>query len=126
VIRFTKEQVLELHRDLIESSGGIDGIRDEGLLDSALNMPFLMFANQELYPDIIAKGARLGYGLISNHPFLDGNKRIGVHTMLLFLEFNGFELVYDDNDLINLIMSIASGEKGNEELEDWIRKHVSD
>ena len=89
MIRLTKKQVLMLHTQLIESTGGSDGIRDEGLLDSALESPFQSFGGEELYPSIQAKAARLCYGLVKNHAMVDGNKRIGAHTMLVFLAVNG-------------------------------------
>ncbi len=94
MIRLTKEQVLMLHTQLIESTGGCDGIRDEGLLDSALESPFQSFSGEELYPSVQAKAARLCYGLVKNHAMMDGNKRIGVHAMLVFLAVNGYELNY--------------------------------
>ena len=91
----TKRQILLLHSALIRQSGGSDGIRDEGLLDSAVSTPFQTFANQELYPSLLEKAARLGFGLICNHPFIDGNKRIGTHAMLVFLDINQITLSYD-------------------------------
>ncbi len=91
MIRLKKEQVLMLHAQLISAIGGCDGIRDEGLLDSALETPFQSFGGEELYPSIQSKAARLCYGLVKNHAMLDGNKRIGAHTMLVFLAINGYE-----------------------------------
>ena len=79
----SRRQILMLHSMLIAQSGGMDGLRDEGLLDSAVNTPLQAFGGQELYPTILEKAARLGYGLIHNHPFVDGNKRIGTHAMPL-------------------------------------------
>ncbi len=103
MIRLTKKQVLMLHTQLIESTGGSDGIRDEGLLDSALESPFQSFGGEELYPRIQAKAARLCYGLVKNHAMVDGNKRIGAHTMLVFLAVNGYELKYTQNELVDLL-----------------------
>lgn len=88
----SKRQILLLHSMLVAQSGGMDGLRDEGLLDAAINMPLQTFGGQELYPTILEKAARLGYGLIRNHPFLDGNKRIGTHAMLVFLDINNITL----------------------------------
>ena len=105
----TKQQILLLHSQLIRQSGGSEGIRDEGMLDSAISQPFQTFDDMELYPGIVDKTVRLGYGLITNHPFVDGNKRIGTHTLLVTLDINGIELQYQDDDLINLILKIASG-----------------
>ena len=119
-----KRQVLLLHSTLIAQSGGLDGTRDEGLLDSALNAPFQTFAEQDLYPTVLEKAARLGYGLICNHPFLDGNKRIGTHAMLVFLDINQFSLSYNDNELIEIILRVAAGEAGYNELLDWLKTHL--
>ncbi len=87
----SKRQVIMLHEQLIEQTGGSQGIRDEGLLESALNAPFQGFGDSEPYPSIQQKAARLCYGLVQNHPFIDGNKRIGAHTMLVFLALNGVD-----------------------------------
>ena len=123
MIRLTKKQVLMLHTQLIESTGGCDGIRDDGLLDSALESPFQSFDNEELYPSIQAKAARLCYGLVKNHAMLDGNKRIGAHTMLVFLAVNGDELEYTQKELSDLILDVADGKKEYEDILSWILKH---
>lgn len=120
----SKRQILMLHTALISQTGGLDGIRDEGLLESALNAPFQTFAEQDLYPTVLEKAARLGYGIIRNHPFLDGNKRIGTHAMLVFLDINQLSLSYEDDDLILTILQIASGAKGYEELLEWLKAHL--
>ncbi len=119
-----KRQVLLLHSALIAQSGGLDGVRDEGLLDSALNAPFQTFAEQDLYPTVLEKAARLGYGLICNHPFLDGNKRIGTHAMLVFLDINQFSLSYTDDDLIEVILQVAAGEVDYAGLLGWLKAHL--
>ena len=123
MIRLTKEQVLMIHAQLIESTGGCDGIRDEGLLDSALETPFQSFAGEELYPGIQSKAARLCYGLVKNHAMLDGNKRIGAHTMLVFLEVNGYQLEYTQKELIDLILDVADGKQGYDDILAWILGH---
>ncbi len=123
MIKLTKEQVLMLHSQLIKFTGGCDGIRDEGLLDSSLESPFQSFSGTELYPSVQAKAARLCYGLVKNHPMLDGNKRIGVHTMLVFLSVNGHELTYTQKELSDLILDVANGEKGYEDILEWILEH---
>ena len=120
----TKRQVLMLHASLIAESGGRDGIRDEGLLDSAINSPLQSFAGEDLYPTVLEKAARLGFGLIRNHPFIDGNKRIGTHAMLVFLAVNGITLSYEDNDLIRIILSVAAGELDNTGLLNWLQRHI--
>lgn len=119
----TKKQVLQLHRELIRETGGTDGLREEGLLDSALNAPFHSFGGKESFPSLQQKAARLGFGLIQNHAFLDGNKRIGIHVLLIFLEINGIELEYCQNELSELVLSIASGKTSLEELNQWIIEH---
>ncbi len=81
MIKLTKEQVVSIHSSLIKASGGTDGVRDEDLLESALESPFQTFDGHDLYPSIIQKAARIGYSLVSNHPFIDGNKRTGIHIM---------------------------------------------
>lgn len=120
MIVLSKEQVIALHAQLIEETGGVGDLRDEGLLDSALNAPFQSFGNVEPFPSIQQKAARLGYGLIMNHPFVDGNKRIGAHVMLVFLALNGIELDYAQDELADVILSVASGETGFDELLKWI------
>jgi death-on-curing protein len=119
-----KRQILILHSALITESGGSDGIRDEGLLESAIHTPFQTFANQDLYPTALEKAARLGFGLIRNHPFLDGNKRIGAHAMLVFLDINNIVLSYEDEDLISTILSVASGELDDVGLLNWLQEHL--
>ena len=124
MIRLTKQQVILLHRDVIAQSGGSPEIRDEGLLESALNAPFQTFAGMELYPTIIDKAAHLGYSLIKNHAFVDGNKRIGTHVMLAFLMLNGIDVDYEDEELTRLILGVAAGEISSEQLLAWLQAHI--
>ena len=121
----TKQQILLLHTQLIRQSGGTDGVRDEGMLDSAISQPLQTFDNMELYPGIVNKAVRLGYGLITNHPFVDGNKRIGTHAMLVTLDINGIELQYQDEDMIQLILKIASGKADDRVLRTWVLAHIA-
>ena len=121
----SKQQILMLHSALLAPTGGLDGIRDEGLLDSALNTPFQTFAEQDLYPTTLEKAARLGFGLIRNHPFLDGNKRIGTHAMLVFLDINSITLAYRDDDLISAILSVASDTMDYAGLLRWLQSHLA-
>lgn len=123
MIRLTKEQVLMLHSQLISATGGCDSIRDEGLLDSALESPFQSFGDKELYPGIQSKAARLCYGLVKNHAMIDGNKRIGAHSMLVFLAVNGYELEYTQKELSDVILDVADGKKGYEGILKWILEH---
>ena len=124
MIRLTKQQVIMLHQDVIAQSGGSPEIRDEGLLDSALNAPFQTFAGMELYPTIIDKAAHLGYSLIKNHAFVDGNKRIGTHVMLIFLMLNGIDVDYEDEELTRLILGVAAGKISSEQLLAWLQAHI--
>lgn len=123
MIRLSKRQVLFLHQELVRETGGIDGLREEGLLDSALAAPFQSFGDQPLFPSIYQKAARLGYGLVKNHPFLDGNKRTGAHVMLVFLALNGIELEYTQQELVDIILAAAAGTKGLDDLHQWILDH---
>ena len=123
MIRFSREKVLLLHQLLAEATGGSVGVRDQGLLDSALEGAFAGFGDQEFYPTKEEKGARLGYTLISNHAFVDGNKRIGLYVMLSFLEMNGIRIQCTDEDLIHIGLSIADGKMGYEELYNWVLEH---
>ena len=120
----SKRQILMLHTALIAQTGGIDGVRDEGLLDSAINAPFQTFAEQDLYPTVLEKAARLGFGLISNHPFLDGNKRIGAHAMLTFMGVNQINLCCTDEELISLILQVASGRLDYDGVLEWLKSHL--
>ena len=120
----TKRQILLLHSELAEESGGSSELRDEGLLDSAISAPFQSFGGIDLYPDIILKAARLGFGLIKNHPFVDGNKRIGAHAMIAFLEVNSISLEYEYDELIEIILSVASGVSLDEDLVVWLKDHI--
>lgn len=124
MILLSREQILYLHSKLINATGGIDGIRDEGLLDSALQTPFQAFGGKELYPSVPQKAARLCYGLIKNHAFYDGNKRIGVYVMLVFLEINGIEIDCVNEELVSLGLGVASGEMKDKDIVAWILCHI--
>lgn len=124
MILISENQILSMHHRLIELYGGQDGLRDESMLESALSVPFQSFQGQDFYPGITAKAARLCYGLVMNHPFLDGNKRIGAHAMLVLLELNGISLDYKDGDLIDLIFSVAKGEKDDKSIQVWLLSHL--
>ena len=123
MIKFSKEQVLLLHQLIAEETGGSIGVRDEGLLESALESAFSGFGGQEFYPTKEEKGARLGYTLISNHAFVDGNKRIGVYIMLTFLEVNGIRLECSDEELVHVGLSVADGSMSYEQLLTWVQEH---
>ncbi|EDM98305.1 death-on-curing family protein [Pseudoflavonifractor capillosus ATCC 29799] len=118
-----KRQILMLHQHLVEETGGSPGLRDEGLLESALNAPFQSFGDTSAYPSLQQKAARLCYGLVKNHPFIDGNKRIGAHAMLVFLAVNGVELAYTQEELAEVILKLAAGENTYEDLLKWLSDH---
>jgi len=120
MIKLSKEKVLLLHQLLIEETGGADNVRDIGLLDSALEGAFATFDGQELYPTKEEKGARLGFSLISNHAFVDGNKRIGMYVMLTFLELNGIHMNCSNDAVVSAGMGIASGFMKYEDLLQWV------
>lgn len=118
-----QDQVVRLHQALIETSGGSFGIRDEGMLNSAIKTPLQTFDKSELFPSLLDKATRLAFGLIKNHPFIDGNKRIGTHAMLIFLALNGITLSYNDEDLIDIILKVASNQANESDLYQWIENH---
>ncbi len=116
-------QVLQLHTKMIQATGGVDGIRDQTLLESALYNALSTFDGKELYPTIEDKCANICFSLVKNHPFIDGNKRIGLFIMLILLEYNNVILRYDQNELVNLGLGIADGSLNQEYIMNWIKKH---
>jgi len=124
MIFFEFEQVTRIHSSLIAKTGGLDGIRDKNLLDSALKVPFQTFDGKDLYPDILDKATQLCFSLINNHPFSDGNKRIGIHLTLLFLKINNVQLNYVQQELIDLGFGIASSRLQKNDIRKWFENHV--
>ncbi len=124
MIKFSKEKVLLLHKLIAEETGGSIGVRDEALLESALESAFSGFGDKEFYPTKEEKAARLGYTLISNHAFVDGNKRIGVYIMLTFLEVNGIHVDCTNEELASIGISVADGSVSYESLLEWVRAHT--
>ena len=120
-----KRQILNLHKVLIQKFGGVDGIRDENLLDSAIYSPFQTFEGNDLYPSVIDKAARLGFGLIKNHPFIDDNKRIGTHSMLVLLEANDFFVECEDEELIKTIFQVADNTLNYLDFLKWLNDHIA-
>jgi len=120
MIKFTEEKVLLLHRLITAETGGDPNVRDIALLDSALESAFATFDGKELYPTKEEKGARLGYALISNHAFVDGNKRIGMFILLTFLEVNGIKIRPTNAEVARVGLAVASGEMKYQELLEWI------
>ena len=123
--KFTKEKVLLLHQYIAAETGGTVGVRDEGLLESALQSAFATFDGRELYPSKEEKAARIGASLVSNHSFLDGNKRIGMYVMLTFLETNGVRIECTDEDIVHAGLALADGTMAYEGLLAWIREHAA-
>ena len=123
MIKISKEKVLLLHKLMAEMTGGSVGVRDDNLLDSALESAYAIFDKKELYPTKEEKGARLGFSLISNHAFVDGNKRIGMYVMLTFLEANGIKMDCTNKDIVSAGLAVASGEMNYERLLSWVRAH---
>lgn len=118
-------EVLELHRRVIEQSGGAFGIRDIGLLESAIAQPRMTFGGKELYPGLLEKSAALGFSIIMNHPFVDGNKRTGHAAVETFLILNGMEISASVDEQERIVLAIASGELGREAFVEWLQQHTA-
>lgn len=118
--RLSVDHIKEIHRLMIAETGGLDGVRDEGLLESAVNAPFQTFDNAPLYKTIEAKAARLGFSLVNNHAFVDGNKRTGMMAMLLFLDINGAGRDCADEEIIRIGLALADGSMDDGALLEWI------
>jgi death-on-curing protein len=125
MIWITKEQVLFLHSELIKATGGLDGLRDDNLLQSALLSPMQTYDGVELFPTLIDKAVRLACGLTQNHPFIDGNKRIGAHAMLVILTLNGVSLNYTQQELSDVFLQLAQDSISYEGLRDWVYSHLT-
>ena len=125
MIKLTVDQVVEIHSKIVEKTGGVIGVRDYNRLDSAINAPFHTFGGVDLYPTLEEKGARLAFSLIMNHPFYDGNKRIGAVCLLTFLRLNGIDLLHTQKELELVILNIASEKIDCNDLLNWIKGHVS-
>ncbi len=123
MIKFSKEKILLLHQVMAEATGGDVGVRDDALLESAIENIYATFDGIELYPTKEEKAARLGYSLISNHAFVDGNKRIGMYIMISFLELNGIKIDANNDDVVKLGLSVASGNANYDDILNWINEH---
>ncbi len=124
MITLTKDQIIMLHNAIYERYGGTLGVLNEGMLDSALQAPFQTFGGEELLPDTKDKIIRLAYGLIKNHSFRDGNKRIGTLVLLTLLELNGYHVNATNEDFIDIIMGIAASEKDDTDLKNCVDEHI--
>ena len=125
MIRLTTEQILLMHEQLIERYGGTHGVRDEGLLESAISAPFQSFSGVDLYPTVIGKASRLCFGLVMNHPFYDGNKRIGALALLTMLDLNHMDIQMTNKELEDTILSLAAGDLSDEGFLTWIQEHTT-
>lgn len=123
MILLTVDEIISLHSKLIAKTGGVDGLRDKGLLESAVYSADSGFGDEEAYPTVEEKSARLMCSLVSNHAFVDGNKRIGVFVLLLTLRLNGIILKYRQAELVALGLSTAKWESGCKEILNWINNH---
>ena len=121
--KISSEKIKLLHQLMAEATGGSIGLRDEGLLDSAVEGAFATFDGVELYPSKEEKAAKLGYSLVSNHAFVDGNKRIGVYVIISFLELNGIHIDSSDEDIIALGLGVADGSMSQDDVLKWIYAH---
>ena len=120
----TLGEVLDLHRRIIEQSGGAVGVRELGGVESAVAQPQMTFGGEELYPTIESKATALCFSLIMNHPFVDGNKRIGHAAMETFLVMNGYEIATNIDEAEKIILTLAAGELSREELLEWVTSHI--
>lgn len=124
MIWITLEQIIELHTLIMKRSGGLDGVRDRASLESAVAAPLQSFGGQDLFPGEIEKIARLGYGLASNHAFVDGNKRIGALATQLLLQWNGYHLSLRENELSDMFIAIADGRATEQDLLNWVKSKI--
>ncbi|QDT52030.1 Toxin Doc [Caulifigura coniformis] len=120
----TQAEVLFIHRAALAANGGLPGLRDVALLDSAVAQPRMSFGGRDLYPTVIEKAASLGFSLMNNHPFVDGNKRVGWAAMRTFLLLNDVPLRFLTEDGVRIALAIAAGQTSREELVEWITTHV--
>lgn len=123
MIKFSKEKILLLHQLIAAETGGSVGVRDEGLLESAIESAFAGFGDKEFYPSKEEKAAKIGFSLVSNHAFVDGNKRIGMYIMITFLEVNGIYLDCTNEEVVSVGLGLADGRLGYDELLAWIKGH---
>lgn len=124
MIYLTKEQIILLHEKLIKRYGGSSGIRDEGLLDSAINAPLQSFNGNDFFPTVTDKAVRLCVGLVKNHPFIDGNKRIGALALLTILDLNKYQFKSNSTELSSVILDFAAGKIDDNYLLQWVMNRI--
>ena len=115
---------MELHRRIAEATGGATGVRDLEALESAVAQPRMTFSGRDLYPELADKAAALGFSLIQNHPFVDGNKRAGHAALEAFLMLNGAELQVSVDEGEETIIEVAAGKMTREDFTAWVRSHI--
>lgn len=120
----TVNEVLDMYRRVMQQSGGMVGVRDMGALESAVAQPRMTFGGEELYPTLIEKTSALGFSLIQNHPFVDGNKRVGHAAMESFLLFNEHEIRATLDEQVEIILRVASGDVERDDFTNWLREHI--
>jgi death on curing protein len=120
----TVGEVLEIYSRVMNQSGGGVGIRDLGALESAVAQPRMTFNGKELYPSVAEKASALGYSLIQNHPFIDGNKRTGHAAMETFLILNGYEISASTDEQVEILLGVASGKISRKVFTDWLQNHI--
>ncbi len=120
----TIAEALEIYRRVMEQTGGLIGIRDIGALESAIAQPRMTFNEKELYPTIVERASALGFSLIRNHPFADGNKRTGHAVMEVFLVINGCEIEASTDEQTDVVLKVASGEIDRQRFTDWLKAHI--
>jgi len=127
VIRYLSlTEVLELHKRIIQATGGSEGLRDLGALQSAVAQPLMTYGGDDLYPTLVEKTAALGFSLINNHPFVDGNKRLGHAAMAVFLYLNGYQISASIDVQEAFILGIVAGKVSREQVITWLNKHVKE
>lgn len=124
MIWVTADDVIAIHSVVIQKSGGTDGLRDRSVLESAISAPLQSFGGVDLFPGVLDKISRIGFGLASNHAFLDGNKRIGAMVVQLLLKWNGYSLELQEGELADMFISIAAGTTHEADLRQWIQQHL--
>lgn len=124
LVPLTREQVITIHFAAITRFGGMDGVRDEGLLESALGQPFQGFGDDDFYPTVAQKAARYAYGIASNHPFADGNKRTATAVMGAFLRMNGYRFKPRHDELLETMIGVANGSVSFEQLAEWVEAQL--
>lgn len=124
ILYFSKDDILHIHSKLISDFGGSDGIRDESMLESALNTPLQTFDSEDLYPTAVDKVVRLSFGLVMNHPFIDGNKRVGAAVLYLGLSTNNVRFEVSDETMIEEFLNLAAGKLDYSSFLTWVKSKL--